>query len=86
MPWLVRLEQAFSAILPVGQSLSFNVNARLRVKTSERYQAYRTGIEAGFLSVDEVRELEDREPLPNGEGKKYVQPGSIKAVPDAKAA
>jgi HK97 family phage portal protein len=66
MPWLVRLEQAFSAVLPAGQSLSFNVNARMRVKTSERYQAYRTGIEAGFLTVDEVRALEDREPLPGG--------------------
>ncbi|PWR07590.1 phage portal protein [Micromonospora sicca] len=71
MPWLVRIEQAFSAILPAGQSLRFNANARMRVKTAERYQAYRTGIEAGFLSVDEVRALEDREPLPDGKGQTY---------------
>lgn len=68
MPWLVRIEQAFSAVLPAGQSLRFNVNARMRVKTSERYQAYRTAIEAGFMSVDEVRVLEDREPLAGGAG------------------
>ncbi|MET7749941.1 phage portal protein [Micromonospora sp. NPDC005367] len=68
MPWLIRIEQAFSAILPEGQSLRFNVNARMRVKTSERYAAYRTAIESGFMSVDEVRALEDREPLAGGAG------------------
>lgn len=80
MPWLVRLEQAFSALLPSGQSLRFNVNARMRVKTSERYQAYRTGIEAGFLSVDEVRALEDREPLPDGKGSMFVQPLNVAPI------
>ncbi|MEU8311679.1 phage portal protein [Micromonospora sp. NPDC005223] len=74
MPWLVRIEQAFSALLPAGQGLRFNVNARMRVKTVERYEAYRTGIEAGFLSVDEVRALEDREPLPDGKGSTFAQP------------
>ncbi|MFC7544851.1 phage portal protein [Plantactinospora sp. GCM10030261] len=68
MPWLVRLEQAFSSLLPTGQSLRFNVNSRMRVKTLERYEAYRTAIEAGFLSVDEVRALEDREPLSHTSG------------------
>ncbi|MGV9212580.1 phage portal protein [Micromonospora sp. RB23] len=72
-PWLIRIEQAFSALLPNGQSLQFNVNARLRVKTSERYQAYRTAIEAGFLSVDEVRALEDRQPLPHGQEQPHDQ-------------
>ncbi|WP_162561510.1 phage portal protein [Salinispora mooreana] len=74
MPWLIRIEQAFSHVLPAGQSVRFNVNARLRVKTVERYQAYRTGIEAGFLSVDEVRALEDRKPLPDGEGQAFLTP------------
>ncbi|WP_327031829.1 phage portal protein [Micromonospora ureilytica] len=74
-PWLIRIEQAFSALLPNGQSLQFNVNARLRVKTSERYQAYRTAIEAGFMSVDEVRALEDREPLPGGRGRGHGSSG-----------
>ncbi|WP_027658833.1 phage portal protein [Salinispora fenicalii] len=74
MPWLIRIEQAFSRVLPAGQSVRFNVNARLRVKTVERYQAYRTGIEAGFLSVDEVRALEDRKPLPDGEGQAFLTP------------
>lgn len=76
MPWLIRLEQAFSQILPAGQTLRFNVNARLRVKTSERYQAYRTGIESGFLSVDEVRALEDLQPVPDGQGGTFRPPNS----------
>lgn len=63
-PWLTRLEQAFSAILPPGQSLRFNTNARIRVKLKERYEAHEIGIRAGFLTVNEVRALEDREPLP----------------------
>ncbi|MFG1993124.1 phage portal protein [Actinoplanes sp. NPDC048988] len=63
-PWLTRIEQAFSAVLPPGQSLRFNPDARVRVKLKERYEAHEIGIRAGFLTVNEARALEDREPLP----------------------
>ncbi len=58
-PWIVRLEDAIGTLLPRGQSVKFNVNALLRGTTLERYQAHEIALRAGFLSVDEVRALED---------------------------
>ncbi len=31
-----------------------------------RYEAYNTGLRAGFLNQDEVRELEEMNPIPGG--------------------
>jgi len=63
-PWLVRFEAALAKCLPDPQSVSFNRDARIRYDITARYGAYRTARDIGFLNVDEVRELEDREPLP----------------------
>ena len=38
----------------------------MRVALKDRYDAHKTGIDAGFLTVNEARELEDRPPLPEG--------------------
>jgi HK97 family phage portal protein len=65
-PWLTRLERAISTLLPSTQSAKFNPGAFLRPTTRERYEAHRIAIEAGFLTVNEVRALEDRPPLPGG--------------------
>jgi phage portal protein BeeE len=65
-PWLVRLETAIGALLPRGHYVRFNPNALLRSTTAERYQAHKTALEAGFLTVDEVRDLEDLPPLDPG--------------------
>jgi len=63
MPWIVRFEQAFSDLLPRGQVAKFNVDAFLRPATLDRYQAHKIGIESGFLTIDDVRRIEDLEPL-----------------------
>lgn len=73
MPWIVRLETAVSALLPPGQRMRFNVNAILRADTLTRYQAHVLGITNGFLTEDEVRELEDRAPLRDDERKRQRQ-------------
>jgi HK97 family phage portal protein len=65
-PWLGRLERAMNTLVPRGQYTKFNVNALLRTDTLSRYQAHQIGLQAGFLTVPEVRELEDRPPLPAG--------------------
>lgn len=62
-PWMIRFEQAFSDLLPRGQVAKFNVDAFLRTDTLTRYQAHKIGIDAGFLTTDEVRNLEDLTPL-----------------------
>lgn len=63
-PWLARLERALSALVPRGTYVKFNAGGLLRTDLLTRYQSYEIGLRAGFLTVEEVRELEDREPLP----------------------
>ena len=65
-PWLLRVERAVSTLLPRNQAAKFNAGAMLRPTTREQDEAHRIAIEAAFLTVNEVRELEDRPPLPQG--------------------
>lgn len=74
----VRFEDALSArLMPRPQRLQFNLDAMIRVDTSTRYQTYRTAREIGLLSIDEIRELEDRRPLPNGQGQDFAPLASL---------
>lgn len=74
-PWLVRIEQAFSdALLPRGQFVKFNLDALLRGRTKERYEAYGIAITHGLMNPDEARAYEDLEPIPKGLGKKFYVP------------
>jgi HK97 family phage portal protein len=62
--WLVRLENAITALLPSNQHARFNAGGMVRVDLKTRYEAHAIAIAAGFLTVNEVRALEDRGPLP----------------------
>ena len=63
-PWLVRLETALTDLVARDQYVKFNSGGLLRTDLKTRYESYEIGLRAGFLTLDEVRELEDREPLP----------------------
>jgi HK97 family phage portal protein len=65
-PWLLRVERAVSGLLPSTQAAKFNAGGMVRATLRDRSEAHRIAIEAGFLTVNEVRELEDRPPLPEG--------------------
>jgi HK97 family phage portal protein len=65
-PWLVRLERAISRLLPRNQTAKFNPDAIVRVTLKDRYEAHATGIAAGFLTINEARQLEDLPPLQQG--------------------
>lgn len=67
MPWIVRIEKAFTDLLPNKQFMKLNTNALLRGDTKSRYDSYKVGIESGFLEINEVREMEDRLPLDDPE-------------------
>lgn len=63
-PWVVRWEQAIqqSLILPSEKPslfVKFNLDGLLRGSYKERMDGYSTGIQNGFLSVNDVRNLED---------------------------
>jgi HK97 family phage portal protein len=63
-PWLHRLERAISTqLLASTQQAKFNAGAFVRPTLKERYEAHAIALGAGFLTVDEVRALEDRPPL-----------------------
>jgi HK97 family phage portal protein len=57
-PLAIKIEEALSMLLPRGQRAVFNFDAVLRADTQTRYDAYETGLRAGFLTIDEVRALE----------------------------
>lgn len=56
--YIVRIQQAITDLLPRGQKAEFNLTEFLRPNQLARYQSYAIGLTNGFLSVDEVRELE----------------------------
>jgi HK97 family phage portal protein len=58
-PWARRIESALDAEFPRGTELKLNLDALRRADTATRYQAHKIGLEAGFLTVDEVRQMED---------------------------
>lgn len=87
MPWIVRIEQAVSTfLLPGLQYIRFNVDARLRAKTKDRYEAYQVALNNGFLNADEIRAMEDLAPLPKKLGQVYYRPLNLGVVGDDKEA
>jgi len=63
-PLLERLEQALSQLLPEPEGfIKFNLDALLRGTTLERFDAYTKGLREGFLSLNDVRAVEDLAPL-----------------------
>lgn len=63
MGYLSPIEDQLTALLPRGQHARFNLDAVLRPDTKTRYEAHEIGIRAGFLTPDEVRQIEGLTPL-----------------------
>jgi HK97 family phage portal protein len=70
-PWLTRIEDAHGRLLSThGMTdvfIRLNLDALLRASLKDRYDAYSTGIRAGFLSANEARAHEDLAPVENGD-------------------
>ncbi|WP_171804992.1 phage portal protein [Mahella australiensis] len=78
-PWLVCWEQTMKRDLftpAEGQIYfaEFLVDGLLRGDIQSRYQAYAIGRQNGWLSADDIRELENMNPLPDSQGKVYLIP------------
>lgn len=85
MPWLRRWEDALNTCLlsEREQDIYFSeflVAGLLRGDLQSRYNAYNIGRTGGWLSVDEIRELENMNPLPDGQGETYLQPLNMQVV------
>jgi HK97 family phage portal protein len=82
-PWVIRLEQAiqralFSSTEKKEYFAKFNVNGLLRGDYQSRMQGYAVGRQNGWLSADDIRELEDMNKLPEGSGgDRYLVNGNM---------
>lgn len=74
--WLVRLEEAFSSLLPTDAYVKFNADALIRADTKTRYEVHQIARTIGLNNTDELRQLEELEPLPDDAGKDYTPLGS----------
>lgn len=70
-PWVDRIEDAHGRLLSTqGLPMVFvklNMDALLRAGTKERYDAYAVALSNSFMTINEVRRLEDLPPLPGGD-------------------
>ena len=71
-PWLVRLETAFFSLLPANRYVRFNSDALLKTDLETRTKIYEIQRNIGMRSVDEIRDQEDMEPIPGGEGNENI--------------
>lgn len=63
LPITSRIEAVFTDYLPRGQVAKFEYDGLLRADTLTRYQAHQIALSNGFLTLDEVRALENRPSL-----------------------
>jgi HK97 family phage portal protein len=66
-PIISKFETALSTLLPGPAFIKFNLDAILRGDIQTRFAAYSTGQLSGFLSIDDIRRLEDYPPVDGGD-------------------
>jgi HK97 family phage portal protein len=76
-PWIAAWEQAAARDLLIGADreryfVEFNVAGLLRGDFKTRWQAYAWGRQWGWLSINDVRRLENMDPVADGDA--YLQP------------
>lgn len=76
-PYLVNWEQEIKDKLFSGEDdyfAEFVIEGLLRGDIQSRYEAYSKGRQWGWLSVNDVREIENMNPLPGEQGNIYLSP------------
>ena len=76
-PWAVKWEQRMNAVLLTpterrGYYIEFELSALLRGDTASRFNAYKIGREGGWLSSNDIRDLENMNRIEGGDT--YMQP------------
>jgi HK97 family phage portal protein len=69
-PIVYKLEEGFGRLLrPLSPTafLRFNMEGLLRGDISARYAAYSQGVQAGFLSINDIHRIEDMRPVEGGD-------------------
>ena len=84
-PWLVRWEQELNRKLFPGPSeftaseffVEHNIDGLLRGDFASRMTGYASGRQWGWLSVNDIREKENMNPLPGKDGDQYLVPTNM---------
>jgi HK97 family phage portal protein len=66
-PYIEKLEWSYSRLLPEQAFLKFNVDGLLRGDFNSRISAYATGLQSGFMSINDVRRIEDLSRVEGGD-------------------
>lgn len=80
MPWITRLERVTKMRLLRAErdvNFRFNVAGLLRGDTKSRYEAYAVGRQNGFLSGNDIRSLEDLDPIEGPAGDEFFVPANL---------
>ena len=86
-PWLVRLEHELNRKLfrMAGDSehfVEFLLDAILRADTTTRFNAYKIGRDGGWLSINDIRKLENMDSIESDGADQYLQPLNMTTVGD----
>jgi HK97 family phage portal protein len=66
-PYIEKIEWSYSRLLPEQAFLKFNVDGLLRGDFNSRISGYATGLQSGFMSINDVRRIEDMTPVDGGD-------------------
>lgn len=73
LPWVRRLEEALTALLPAGQYVRANMDALARTDLLTRMRSHEIGLRIGLETNDEGRALEDKPPLTDAERQEWQE-------------
>lgn len=89
-PWVVRWEQGLSKALLTeeerrqGYFIKFNIDGLMRGDYKSRMDGYAVGRQNGWLSTNDIREMENMNPIPAEDGGDlYLVNGNMARLPDA---
>jgi HK97 family phage portal protein len=80
-PWLVNFEQEMARVLLLGESdlsIEFSVGGFLRGDAAARSAMYVAGIQNGWLSANDVRKLENLNPVTGGDSFNFLGSKEVK--------
>lgn len=85
--WLAPTEQRINKeLLQGGIEARYTVDGLLRGDSAARAEMYRVMREVGAFNSDDIRDLEDRPPLPDGLGQGYWRPAAMLPIDQLPAA
>lgn len=82
--WLAPTEQRIEKELfddaDVDRDVRYRLNGLLRGDSAARGQFYRIMREVGGMNADEIRDLEDYPPIPDGKGQAFLSPANMQEL------